>query len=391
MVQGIQTVSPIQSLTQRAPQSFTPQISTSRIAEALLTRPQQTLETPLEAVGSVAQQLSGAFLARKADQRAQERQQAQISSIGDLARVLATPNLRTEEGTLQALSGGVTQQDIGPPGRIEQLQGIIAGAPSPEIAQQGLGFLQKEQAGPQVPGFSNITVDPGTGQAFGVNDTTGQFGPVPTAGQPQQPGGGFGAETRRIGREKVERERGKEKFKRTSDLRSETQRVSGDFNKQTAAFDRLNAVSHKPDGSLNQTPAAALGVVFNYMNILDPGVSVRKDDFDSVKNAVGWVSRTEKSGIPIPTVIKQSIQQIEGQGFLVDTQIQDLLDSGAAIVGSAAQLNAQQISPIIASARESGIKLNKLMPKSQIAAYLDTLTDEELDAFELEASRGNIK
>lgn len=375
MVQGIQTVSPIQQLTQRPQGTFTPQISTSRIAEALLTRPQQTLETPLEAVGSVARDLSGAFLARKSEQRAQEAQQARISSIGDLARILGQPDA-------PVLPQGVE----GPPvaTRAQDLSQFIGGAPSPAIAQQGLGFLQKELAGPQQQPFTNVKVDP-SGQAFGIDPATRTFGPIPTAGA--APGGvlPFGAGQRAIDVRKLDRENAKSDRTFTASLRGENRAVSSSFRKQEDAIGRIKAVTRDKDGNLIQTPAASLALVFNFMKMLDPESVVRESEFRTAEQARGWFSNLdEEQQQRVPTAFVQMIQGATGEGRMTPEQIIDFTDRAEDIFAQSQATNAQQISTIAASAKAQGINFDRIFSKGQRTALerqeIANMSDEELEA-----------
>lgn len=373
MVQAIQTVLPAQQRQQLGPQqTFTPQISTSRIAEALLRGAgrQQTLETPLEAVGNVAQQLSGAFLARKAEQRQQEQQQARVSSLGDVARILAG-------GPSPVLPEGVQGPQMAT--QQQQIAQLIGQQTDPALASQFLGIQQ--QLTPQQE-LTNIQADP-SGRFFGFNPATQQIQQIPSPGAPAG-GGAFGAGQRAIDERKLQRTRAESDREFTSKLRGENRTVSKSFLKQEDAIGRIRAVTRDKDGNLIQTPAASLALVFNFMKMLDPESVVRESEFRTAEQARGWFSAlSEEQQQRVPTAFVQAIQSATGEGRMTPEQILDFTQRAEDILTQSRATNAQQVSTIAASARAQGVSFDRIFSKGQRAALeqnrLQNLTDEELD------------
>lgn len=96
---------------------------------------------------------------------------------------------------------------------------------------------------------------------------------------------------------------------------------SHDVTKKTAevasAYERVKKMVENP------SPAGDLSLVFNYMKMLDPGSVVRESEFRSAEQARGALSRFEEQGIPVPAFLKQSVQKLNGDGFLLPEQRAD--------------------------------------------------------------------
>lgn len=74
-------------------------------------------------------------------------------------------------------------------------------------------------------------------------------------------------------------------FKRSTKLRGEFTKLSGDFIKQRDAFNRIQASAADPSA------AGDLALIFNYMKLLDPGSVVRESEFATAQNAAGVPDR----------------------------------------------------------------------------------------------------
>ena len=372
MTHGIQNVLAPQQRQQPGQQTFTPQISTSRIADALLRGAgrNQVLETPLEAVGNVAQQLSGAFLARKAEQRQQEQQQARVSSLGDVARILAG-------GPSPVLPAGVQGPQIAT--QQQQIAGVIGGVNDPALASQLLGIQQSlDQQQP----LSNVQFD-AAGNAIGIRGD--QVVNIPGGGGIPAAGPGvFGARERAVDARKLQRKRVESDREFTSKLRGENRTVSKSFLKQEDAIGRIRAVTRDKDGNLIQTPAASLALIFNFMKMLDPESVVRESEFRTAEQARGWFSAlSEEQQQRVPTAFVQTIQKATGEGRMTPEQILDFTQRAEDILAQSTATNADQISTIAASAKAQGVSFDRIFSKGQRAALeqnrLQNLTDEELE------------
>ncbi len=358
------------------------------LKEGRAAQPERIFSTT-EGLARVGSRLVGAFaqkrqLDRQTEARELEAEQ-QRKFIGSAADLIA-------RGEAPPLAAG--QFGPGTPTQAQSAASLAGRAMTPqqqslalELTQQ---FAQQQQAAPQ---FSNVQFDE-RGNAIGLN-AQGQVQRIPQAGQgltaPVRPEQAFGAAEQRRKAEALTFERGESRRDFTSDLRKEVRTISGPFNKQAAAIERMRVVSRDKEGNILQTPAASLALVFNFMNILDPGVSVRADDFRNVESAVGLVTRSEEAGTPLPTPVVQLIQRIAGQGFLTENQITDLTARGEDIFNSAKRVNLQELSPVIESAISNGTPLDRIMTKPQQAFFLESMSDDELTEFERRVAQEKIR
>lgn len=382
MVTSIQTVTPRQQPMAQRPitQAFTPHVPQSRIVQALLAQgaSQAPIRSPIEGVGRLAQTLTGALLEKKEAKRAQEQQQARIAGLGDLASILAQPDMPPLPEGVQGPPAATQQQ---------QLAQFVGQQQDPALAQQAFG-LQQALAKQQAPAFTNVQVDP-SGQPFGIRE--GIFQPVPTAGAQGQVAP-FGAAKREIDARKLVRKEKESDRAFTSGLRGENRTTSKAFFKQEEAISRIRAVTRDKEGELIQSPAASLALVFNYMKMLDPESVVRESEFRTAEQARGWFSRLdEESQARVPTQFVQFIQGATAEGRMTPEQIIDFTQRAEDIFESAGATNASQITTIAASARDNNVAFEKVFSKGQRSALdalrLQGLTDEELDEEIRRASR----
>ena len=61
-------------------------------------------------------------------------------------------------------------------------------------------------------------------------------------------------------------------------------------------------------------------MIFYFMKTLDPASVVRESEFRTVQQARAFITRSEESGIPLPTVVVQMIQSLKGEGTLTPEQ-----------------------------------------------------------------------
>lgn len=148
----------------------------------------------------------------------------------------------------------------------------------------------------------------------------------------------------------------------TNEIRKE---VSGlqptkDLQKITASYEKIKAASEKPSA------AGDLSLIFNYMKILDPGSVVRESEFANAAQARAALSRFSDQGIDVPAFIVQGVQKLETGQLLLPAQREDFVNSAAS--AAVAQLNAfeESVRPQIESAKEQGLDLSKIIPKTDI-------------------------
>ena len=76
-----------------------------------------------------------------------------------------------------------------------------------------------------------------------------------------------------------------DRFDPETKLRNEYTGFAKDYQKQNAAFGRIQAAANDP------TPAGDLALIFNYMKLLDPGSTVREGEFATAQGAMAALGR----------------------------------------------------------------------------------------------------
>ncbi len=101
----------------------------------------------------------------------------------------------------------------------------------------------------------------------------------------------------------------KNRFDRSTKLRTEFTKASGDWIKIRDAHGRVESAAKDPSA------AGDLALIFNYMKVLDPGSVVRESEFATAAASGSWGDRIQAGGLKI----------IEGERLSPD-QRQDFLD-----------------------------------------------------------------
>jgi hypothetical protein len=115
---------------------------------------------------------------------------------------------------------------------------------------------------------------------------------------------------------------GKDKIKAEGDLRKEFTTLAKPFREIRDAFARVE------ESSKAESAAGDLALIFNFMKMLDPGSVVRESEFRTAEDAKAWLTRSEETGIVIPSSIKTAIQKAapgEKGAFLLPQQRNDFV------------------------------------------------------------------
>lgn len=118
-------------------------------------------------------------------------------------------------------------------------------------------------------------------------------------------------------------------FDKEGRLRGEYVKGSGDFQKQNAAFGRIQAAAEDP------SPAGDLALIFNYMKLLDPGSTVREGEFATAQGAMAALGREEESGGVVPNFVKSYVAQLTEGTRLLPEQRKDFYDRSSKLFGEA--------------------------------------------------------
>jgi hypothetical protein len=270
---------------------------------------------------------------------------------------------------------------------------------------------------------SNVTVNPKTGRAWGIDPTDGQFKPVdqmdlspryspgggmpqpgapmpqgpngqiaiptpampqapgiPQAGapMPQPPGGqpgvpmpqelpqsgaaspnGWVTQTaaeaeaaslvRREKLEKLERDARGETTKLENELRDEFRGESQDFVKVRDAYMRILSASDSAQGQM--------GLIFNYMKMLDPGSTVREGEYATAEETRG-----------IPQTIVALYNKAQSGEFLDPVQIAAFKDEAGRLYGSQRLLHDARAEQYLSMAEQ-----NKLRPSLVVRDYTSSV------------------
>ena len=107
-------------------------------------------------------------------------------------------------------------------------------------------------------------------------------------------------------------------FDNEAKLRGEFTKLSGDFQKQNAAFGRIQASANNPSA------AGDLSLIFNYMKLLDPGSTVREGEFATAQNSGGVNDR-----------IRSTYNQMINGERLTEAQRADFFSRSKSLFGEA--------------------------------------------------------
>jgi hypothetical protein len=185
--------------------------------------------------------------------------------------------------------------EAGAAGQTINISGLAAGAQRGR-RQERLGLTGAGTAGPETPLAAEIPTEIGRERYV----ETGEFPKAAGAGRAGGTGVGGGKE-----------------FGNAKDLRKEYLGLTADYRKIRDAYARVQ------ESAKNPSPAGDLALIFNYMKMLDPGSVVRESEFRTAEQAKAWLSKTEGSGITVPSAVQTAIQKAGVGTFLLPDQRRD--------------------------------------------------------------------
>jgi hypothetical protein len=261
------------------------------------------------------------------------------------------------------------RQQLGPESAFEAIRAInpvtgeVEEAPQPQMGLQGLpeelmrpapeeaAFPTFEGPAPTSP-FAKIDVTKFTPESIREFEQSGSFADLVSSSESLQ-----NVVT------------GKDKFNAEKDLRKEFSAESKVFKDTKDSFGRIRSVG----GS--KTAAGDLALIFNFMKMLDPGSVVRESEFRTAEQAKSWLSRSEETGVIVPSSIKTAIQKVDPAqkgAFLLPTQRTDFMTQASNIMKGQSDSHRRREDTYKGIANR-----NKLTVKNVVIPFNDPLFDIE--------------
>lgn len=122
-------------------------------------------------------------------------------------------------------------------------------------------------------------------------------------------------------------------FGQEGKLRGEYTSFSKDFQKQNAAFGRIQAAANDP------SPAGDLALIFNYMKLLDPGSTVREGEFATAQGAMAALDTAKEEGAIVPNFVMSYVKQLTEGTRLLPEQRQDFYGRSQMLFADAKEQN----------------------------------------------------
>jgi len=123
----------------------------------------------------------------------------------------------------------------------------------------------------------------------------------------------------------------KVEYKDLQGLRKEFSKESGEFKKQSAAYDRLKRSAFGKDGKVKLDGASQMALLFNYLKVLDPGSTVRESEYKSAEDARALMTEIEidsaNRGVPIPAKVMSMIQKMQTGGKLLERDVRAIANA----------------------------------------------------------------
>jgi hypothetical protein len=172
---------------------------------------------------------------------------------------------------------------------------------------------------------------------------------------------------------------GKDKFDAEKDLRKEFSSESKVFKDTSDSFGRIEAVGD------SKTAAGDLALIFNFMKMLDPGSVVRESEFRSAEQAKAWLSRSEESGIVIPSAVKTAIQKADPDkkgAFLLGPQRADFITQASKLMKGQGKTHEQRKKTYTEIAKRNGLTVENVVIPFGDPSFEGTETAGDLTADE---------
>lgn len=149
----------------------------------------------------------------------------------------------------------------------------------------------------------------------------------------------------------------------TEDMRKAAKDIRSEYNKETKELktsDSVSAYRKLREISKDNTGAADLAIVYNFMKSQDPGSVVREGEFRTAAQARSWLDRSEEGGIPIPTIVKQAVLKAQTGRILTDSQRRQFLNTAKQSVIGLLKQQKDVNDRHIDLAKQSGVPTNLL-------------------------------
>lgn len=130
------------------------------------------------------------------------------------------------------------------------------------------------------------------------------------------------------------------------DKRVYSTKLRKELNNKVAGFSPIQN-SYKKIKAFAKNPSAAsdLGLIFNYMKMLDKNSVVRESEFKNAAQARAATSRLQESGVTVPAFLVQTVQKLKTGELLLPKQRKDFLNAA----GLAYKAEYDNIQPWIAN------------------------------------------
>ncbi len=146
-------------------------------------------------------------------------------------------------------------------------------------------------------------------------------------------------------------------------LRSSINKNLTDFRKVEDSFKRIQSVTKNPSA------AGDLALIFNFMKLLDPGSVVRESEFRTAEQARAWLSRTEESGIVVPTAVRSFINKAQTGQRLLDDQRNDFILQAENLFNAQRQSADTQIENFLQQADQDLISRKRVLGGKRLEAF----------------------
>ena len=161
-------------------------------------------------------------------------------------------------------------------------------------------------------------------------------------------------------------------FDRAKKIRGEIASASKDFKKVKAAYNRIE--------SLEPTPIGDMGLIFNFINMLDPTSTVRTEEYDSVEAAAS-----------VPERLKGQYEKVLSGKSLTVPQREDILRQSGNLYKSAESNNEKTVRMFVNIGKGYGVKKEQLLGpeedssenivNSMTQADINNMSIEEMEMF----------
>ena len=166
----------------------------------------------------------------------------------------------------------------------------------------------------------------------------------------------------------------KQRFEMEQGLRKEAAGINKQFREQQDANRRI--------GTIPDTAAGDLALVFNFMKINDPTSVVRESEFKTAEQSRAWLARMEEEGKTVPAFVVQAIQKFQTGERLLPEQRKDFIDVANKMFGAAEQLREERLQPFENTIKDFGLTRDNIFQerKEESAQDFSQMSDEELRA-----------